>query len=161
MGGMSEDTRVELQAHVDAGCAQCGGLIESLGGFVQEPEAKIEQMVAQLLMDTQMAEPVGVRGGAVLTRRRVYEAESKVCIDIDQRESEPGISTVDGQILVRGGDLDDLEGVDVSLCKDGLPVAAGTVDMLGDFTIEGVPTGVYDLMMTMGKLEVAIQGIEI
>jgi hypothetical protein len=97
----------------------------------------------------------------VLTRRRVYEAESKVCIDIDQHEMEPGISTVEGQILIKGGDLDDLDGVSVSLCQNGLSVAVGTVDTLGDFTIEDVPTGNYDLTMTVGNLEVAIRGIEI
>ena len=118
-------------------------------------------MVAQPLMDTQMAAPVGVRGGSVITRRRVYEAESKVCIDIDQHEMVPGISTVEGQILIKGGDLEDLDGVSVSLCQSGLPIAVGTVDMLGDFTIEDVPTGNYDLTVTVGNLEVTIRGIEI
>ena len=161
MGGMAESTRDELRAHVADGCAQCEDRIASLGGFVQEPEPEKEQMIAQPLMDTQMAAPVGVRGGAVLTRRRVYEAESKVCIDIDQHEVEPGTSTVEGQILIRGGDLDDLEGVNVSLCQDGIPVAVGSVDMLGDFTIEDVPSGNYDLKMSVGNLDVAIRGIEI
>ncbi|MDP6453955.1 MAG: hypothetical protein QF898_11645 [SAR202 cluster bacterium] len=160
-GGMAEDTRDELQAHVDAGCAQCEGQINTLGGFVQKPEPEKKEMVAQPLMDTQMAAPVGVRGGAVLTRRRVYEAESKVCIDIDQHELEPGMSTVEGQILVKGGDLDDLEGVEVSLRQDGVQVAVGSVDMLGDFTIEDVQSGNYDLTMSVGSLDVAIRGIEI
>jgi hypothetical protein len=161
MGGMAEDTRSELQIHVDAGCAQCEDRIASMGGFVQEPEPEVHQMVAQPLMDTQMAAPVGVRGGAVLTRRRVYEAESKVCIDIDQHEMEPGSSTVEGQVLIKGGDLDDLEGVEVSLCQDGIPMAVGSVDLLGDFTIEGVTSGNYDLTMSVGNLEIAIRGIEI
>ena len=161
MGGMDEATRDELQAHVAAGCVPCEDRIASMGGFVQEPEPEVQQIVAQPLLDTQIAAPVGVRGGAVLTRRRVYEAESKVCIDINQHEVEPGTSTVEGQILIRGGDLDDLEGVTVSLCQSGLPMVAGIVDMLGDFTIEDVPTGNYDLTMTVGSLEVAIRGIEI
>ena len=161
MGGMDEATRDELQVHVAEGCAMCEDRIASMGGFVQKPEPEVRQMVAQPLMDTQMAAPVGVRGAAVLTRRRVYEAESKVCIDIDQHEVEPGTSTVEGQILIRGGDLDDLDGVNVSLCQGGIPMFVGTVDMLGDFTIEDVPTGNYDLTMTVGNLEVAIRGIEI
>jgi hypothetical protein len=161
MGGMAEDTRNELQAHVDAGCAQCESQIATLGGFVQKPEPEKQEMVAQPLMDTQMAAPVGVRGGAMLTRRRVYEAESKVCIDIDQHELEPGLSTVEGQVLVKGGDLDDLEGVEVSLRQDGVQVATGNVDMLGDFAIEDVQSGNYDLTMSVGSLDVAIRGIEI
>ena len=161
MGGMDEATRSELQAHMDAGCAQCEDRISSLGGIVQVPETENKELVAQPLMDTQMAAPVGVRGGAVLTRRRVYEAEGKVCIDIDQHELEPGTSTVEGQVLIKGGDLDDLDGVSVSLCQDGMPMVVGTIDMLGDFTIEDVPSGNYDLTMTVGSLEVAIRGIEI
>ena len=161
MGGMDQTTRERLQIHVAGGCVPCEDRIASLGGFVQQAEPEVQLMVAQPLMDTQMAAPAGVRGAAVLTRRRVYEAESKGCIDIDQHEVEPGTSTVEGQILIRGGDLDDLDGVNVSLCQGGLPIYVGTVDMLGDFTIKDVPSGKYDLTMTVGNLEVAIRGIEI
>ena len=161
MGGIDDAVRQNIQAHVDGGCPQCEDRISTLGGFGQQPEPEIQQMVAQPLMDTQIAAPAGVRGGATLTRRRVYEAESKVCIDIEQQEIEPGNSTVEGQVLVKGGDLNELEGVSVSLRQNGLPVVVGVVDMLGDFTIENVPSGNYDLIMTVGALEVAIRGIEI
>ena len=149
----------ELQTHFDSGCPSCQVQLDTLGALAVEPPPR--HLQAQPLLDTLMAAPVGVRGGAVLTRRRVYEAESKVCIDIDQHETEPGRSTVEGQVLIRGGDLNDLEGVTVSFCHDDVSVAEGTVDTLGDFTIEDVPSGSYDLMMTVGNLEVAIRGIEI
>jgi len=161
MGGMDEAARKEHQAHVAAGCVLCEDRIAQFGGYLQDTEPEVQQMVAQPLMDMQIASPAGVRGGAEPTRRRVYEAESKVCIDIDQHEVEPGTSTVEGQILIRGGNLDDLDGVNVSLCQGGLPMFVGTVDMLGDFTFEDVPSGNYDLTMTVGNLEVAIRGIEI
>lgn len=153
--------RDELQAHFDSACPTCQVQLDTLRALAVEPPPAPRQLQAQPLLDTVMAAPVGVRGGAVLTRRRVYEAESKVCIDIDQHETEPGRSIVEGQVLVRGGDLNDLDGVIVSLCHDDVSVVEGTVDMLGDFTIEDVPSGNYDLMMTVGNLEVAIRGIEI
>ena len=151
----------ELQAHFDSGCPSCQVQLDTLSALAVEPEPPSHHLQAQPLLDTRIAAPIGVRGGAVLTRRRVYEAESKVCIDIDQHEIEPGRSTVEGQVLIRGGDLNDLEGVIVSLCHDDVSVVEGTVDMLGDFTIMDVPSGNYDLMMTVGNLEVAIRGIEI
>ena len=38
-----------------------------------------------------------------LARRRGYEFDRKICIDIQQQESEDGSLTLEGQVLIRGG----------------------------------------------------------
>ncbi|MDP6513764.1 MAG: hypothetical protein QF878_11320 [SAR202 cluster bacterium] len=161
-GQLGEDERTSLEAHIGAGCAQCAERIIALGGMVSEPEPEpAQQMLVHPLMDTQMPQPAGVRGAAVLSRRRVYEAESKICIDIQQNETEPGISTIEGQILIKGGDLDEAAGASVSLSDAGNPVAKGQVDEIGDFSIVGVPAGIYDVTITIGSMEAMIKGIEV
>jgi hypothetical protein len=91
----------------------------------------------------------------------VYEAESKICIDLEQYESEPGLSTIDGQILIRGGDLGEADGATVSLTDSGTIIAESLVDEIGDFSITDVPSGVYDVKVVMGSMEAVIQGIEV
>jgi len=98
-----------VRSHIDAGCELCLERLRSVQGTVAdvEEEAATEQLLAQPLLDTQTLQPrmAGVRGSATLSRRRVYEAESRICIDLQQHEEQPGYSTLDGQVLVRGGDL--------------------------------------------------------
>ena len=55
------------------------------------------------LFDIQELHYAGGRSAASLARRRVYESESKICIDIQQQESEDGSLTLEGQVLIRGG----------------------------------------------------------
>ena len=162
-GQLGEDDRSKLEAHIATGCDQCAERIIALGGVVSEPEPEppAHQMLAQPLLDTQMAQPVGVRGAAILSRRRVYEAESKICIDIEQYESRPGFSTIDGQILIRGGDLDAATGATVSLNDSGIKIAEGRVDEIGDFSITDVPSGIYDVIVVLGSMEAVIKGIEV
>jgi hypothetical protein len=162
-GQLGGDERSELEDHITNGCKQCAERIIALGGMVPtpEPEDPAQPMLAQPLMDTQMAQPAGVRGSTILSRRRVYEAESKICIDIEQYEFEPGLSTIDGQVLVRGGSLDDAAGASVSLMDSDNVIAQGQVDEIGDFSITDVPSGIYDVKIVMGKMEAVIQGIEI
>lgn len=162
-GQLGEDERSELEAHIATGCEQCAKRISALGGVVSEPE-QVEstlKMLAQPLFDTRMAQPAGVRGAAVLSRRRVYEAGSKICIDIEQYETQPGYSTIDGQILVRGGDLDEATGATVSLSVSGNKIAESQVDEIGDFSIANVPSGIYDVVVVMGSMEAVIKGIEV
>jgi hypothetical protein len=161
-GQLGEVDRSELEAHITGGCDNCTERINALGGLIPEPEAKpTKQIVAQPLLDTQMAQPAGVRGSAILSRRRVYEAESKICIDLEQYESEPGLSTIDGQILIRGGDLDEADGAIVSLTDADTTIAESLVDEIGDFSITDVPSGIYDVKIVMGSMEAVIQGIEV
>ncbi|MCH7800732.1 MAG: hypothetical protein IIC24_04215 [Chloroflexi bacterium] len=162
-GQLGENERSELEAHIATGCDQCSERISALGGVVSktEPDESTRQMLAQPLLDTQIAQPAGVRGGAVLSRRRVYEAENKICIDIEQYETQPGLSTIDGQILVRGRDLDEATGATVSLSVSGNKIAESRVDEIGDFSIADVPSGIYDVIVVMGSMEAVIKGIEV
>ena len=165
MDQLGSPDREAVQSHIDSGCETCLKRLESVTGTVSEPEPRVaaEQLLAQPLLDTHMLQPqmAGVRGTATLMRRRVYEAESRICIDIQQHEQEPGLSTLEGQVLVRGGDLSEVAMSMVILDSDGTRMKETPVDSLGDFTIPEVPTGVYDLVVAFANAEVTIKGIEI
>lgn len=65
----------------------------------QEPS----MIIVSPLFDIRELHYAGVRSAASLGRRHVYESESKICIDIQQQESEDGSLTLEGQVLIPGG----------------------------------------------------------
>ncbi len=164
-GTADEDSAQELENHLEAGCVQCDERIASIEQYaeVPTPPSDARQMDAQPLLDTQLVQPrtSGVRGGATLVRRRVYEAEGRICIDIQQREVEPGSSVLEGQVLLRGGGLDDIADSLISLWSEDRRVGTAKVDALGDFTISEVPQGCYDLTVELDGANVILRGIEI
>jgi hypothetical protein len=155
--------RAELQLHFDSGCQLCNERLNSLMEFDVEPESpEQEQLIAQPLFDTELQpSPIGVRGEATLTRRRLYEAENRICLDIQQLEIEPGLVTLEGQVLVRGGGLDEVVDARVSLFMAGELVHETTADELGDFEIPDVKSAIYDMKVTTGNMEVMVKGIQI
>ncbi len=169
MGQLGALDWANVQSHIDLGCETCLTRLASFQGTVPEPEPEpepefvTEHLLAQALLDTHMLQPrmVGVRGTATMSRRRVYEAESRICIDIQQHEEVPGSWTLEGQVLVRGGDLSEVAQSMVILGRDGTQVKETQVDALGDFSIPEVPAGVYDLVVAFANAEVIIRGIEI
>ncbi len=164
-GTADEDSAQELENHLEAGCVQCDERIVSIEQYaeVPTPPSDARQMDAQPLLDTQLVQPrtSGVRGGATLVRRRVYEAEGRICIDIQQREVEPGSSVLEGQVLLRGGGLDDIADSLISLWSEDRRVGTAKADALGDFTISEVPQGCYDLTVELDGANVILRGIEI
>ncbi len=121
-----------------------------------------EHMLAQPLLDTQLHPRLaGVRGASTLSRRRVYEAESKICIDIQQHEIRPGSATLEGQVLIRGGKLEDVAQAVVHLNQNGTAVHDSGGDVFGDFSIPDVLPGRYDLTVALEDLVVVVKGIEV
>ncbi|MDP6453130.1 MAG: hypothetical protein QF898_07455 [SAR202 cluster bacterium] len=152
-----------MENHIEAGCGPCEARIESLLDLAatEVPIPVKNEMVAQPLFDTQLQpQPVGVRGGATLTRRRLYEAENKVCVDIEHQHSDDGIQ-LEGQILIRGGNLDEVSHTVVTLFREGLLVATSEVDFVGDFQVPGIQPGMYDLEITNADMNVTLQGFDI
>lgn len=162
-GQLSLSGREELQIHLDSGCSQCNERVNSLTGLDAEPATpEHDQLLAQPLFDTELQpSPLGVRGEATLTRRRLYEAENRICLDIQQLEIEPGLITLEGQVLVRGGGLDDIADAHVALFRSGVLAHETTVDELGDFEISNVISAVYDMKVTTGNMEVMVRDIQL
>ncbi|MCH8310912.1 MAG: hypothetical protein IIB17_10540, partial [Chloroflexi bacterium] len=76
-------------------------------------------------------------------------------------EIEPGLVTLEGQILVRGVGRDDVAGAHVALFKSGVLVHETNVDELGDFEISNVISAVYDMKVTTGNMEVMVRDIQL
>ena len=142
-----------LQSHVDSGCAHCAEGMAAIEQYTEFPSSQsdVRSIDAQPLLDTQLVQPLtsGVRSGATLVRRRVYEAEGKICIDVQHRESVPGSSILDGHVLVRGGSADDVADCRISLWSGDGRIHETKADALGDFTISNVPSGCYDLVVSL------------
>jgi len=155
--------QAELREHFDSGCLQCNERLNSLKDLDVKPETtRHEKLLAQPLFDTELQpSPLAVRGQATLTRRRLYEAENRICLDIQQLEVEPGLVTLEGQVLVRGGGLDDVADAHVALFRSGVMVHETYVDEFGDFEISNVTSAVYDMKATTGNMEVTVKGIQL
>ena len=161
-GLMSQSQQSELQRHFDSGCKQCNDRLNALKEFKAGPVApEQDQLLAQPLFDTELQPSPGVRGSATLNRRRLYEAENRICLDIQQLEVKPGLVTLEGQILVRGGNLADVVGANVSLLRSGVVVHQTEVDELGDFEIPDVASAVYDMKVATTSMNVIVRGMQI
>ena len=161
-GGLDSAQLRRMKTHLDSGCDSCETWVTSIREMAAEqPVAAKRPMLAQPLLDTRMQPQLaGVRGGATLTRRRVYEAENKVCVDIQQHYSDEGVE-LEGQIIIRGGDLDEVSGTVVTLSREGQPVATSEADFLGDFQMSNIEPGVYDLDITTPSMSVTLRGFDV
>ena len=60
-----------------------------------------------------------------------------------------------------GGFLDEATGATVSLSVGGNKTSEARVDEVGDFSIDDVPSGIYDVTVIIGSMEAVIKGIEV
>ena len=114
----SQVDRETLQNHLDPGCDSCADRLaqmQELHAPAEKPEP--QRITVSPLLDIQELHFAGVRSVATLARRRVYESESKVCIDIQQQESEDGSVALEGQMLIRGGGLHEVSSAAVALSQ--------------------------------------------
>ena len=103
-GASSQVERATLQDHLDKGCESCAERLTVMQGLDSPTESQEPQMITvSPLFDIQELHYAGGRSAASLARRRVYKSESKICIDIQQQESEDGSLTLEGQMLIPGG----------------------------------------------------------
>lgn len=88
------------------------------------------------------------RSAAAPTRQLLYSA---VPFDVDlylASGDTPRVLAVSGQVLpIDGDDFASVRGMKVSVERDGATVASVETSEFGEFTIDGVPPGIYDLRL--------------
>lgn len=99
---------------------------------------------------------LGVRGAGLMTRQMLYQAgDYNIDLSIDYVEQTQAINVI-GQTMPRDADLSAVVGADVEL-RQGSTVAFGAkTNEFGEFIIDGIPEGTYDLRITLKAEEIDI-----
>ena len=118
------------------------------------------QMPAVLVFDSlYRSELAGIRSTGVADRQLLYSAGG---YSIDLQMAQAGVSSVNlmGQILKEGEEgFDSVVGVPLQLLRDGVATAAALTDAVGEFRIEGIICGQYDLYFEGRGRRIAIPGV--
>jgi len=110
----------------------------------------LQRITAVLKADLATGKAVfGERSGAGTARQMLFEAGNSA-IDLRLTETEEGLQ-VRGQILGDGFEY----------CKYEMGDRGGTANEHSEFSIDGIPPGVYTLTVTGDREEIVIEEIEV
>jgi len=120
------------------------------------------QMVAILVFDSlSRPEIAGVRSTDAADRQLLYSAGG---YSVDLQMAQAGAATVNviGQILREGEQgFDSVFGLPLQLVKSGAPAASTITDSVGEFRINGISQGEYDLYFEGRGRRILIPGIPV
>jgi hypothetical protein len=120
------------------------------------------QMSAVLVFDSlYRPEVAGIRSSALADRQLLYSAGG---YSIDLQMAQADISSVNlmGQILKEGEQgFDSVVGVMLQLVRNGAAAASATTDEVGEFRINGIIPGEYDLYFEGRGRRIVIPGVPI
>jgi hypothetical protein len=158
------DCRVETAQHLLA-CAECAAELRSLRAFLASepapapsPLTRLRRVLARALAAPPNWAAAGVRGvGDGHTFG--YEA-GDVTITVNPGQDGPGPSGVLGLVL-RGDDVEAASGAEVRLFAPDGTVRYATVDDVGNFIFDAVPTGTYDLEVELSDQVVVVPRLQV
>jgi hypothetical protein len=166
-GRLGGDERKRIAEHV-AGCPRCREELAVLAEFLKRTSApeparsgvleRVKILIAEWVgggPGSQATAPAGVRGEAEGTF--VFEAgETQIALRSRPADDRTGRVSILGLITGQAGD-----GWEVHLWRDGKPAGNVAVDDLGNFSIDAIPPGRYDLIVAGGGVEIHIQEVPI
>ena len=120
------------------------------------------QLVASLLFDSlQRFVPVGARSTGVEGRQLLYQAEN-YSIDLQVALLDQSHAELTGQIL-REGELrfESVTGLQLELIHDGGTILSTVTNDRGEFRVEAVNFGSYDLRLDASDASITIVGLPI
>jgi hypothetical protein len=124
--------------------------------------ARVGQLVASLVFDS-MARPAlaGTRSTESANRQLLYRA-GDYSVDLQIAASTQTSGDLLGQVL-REGEVafDSVAGLKLELAAEGRPSRSAVTDQMGEFTINQIECGVYDLRIEMPEGSVTIPGLPV
>jgi hypothetical protein len=121
----------------------------------------LKRVVARLTFDGGSQPAVGVRSAGTQGARRqlVYSADTlDVALNILPRARDKKFD-IHGQVLAHN-DVE-LGSFSVQLLQRETELAITTTDDLGSFTMEAIPSGVHELILSSDRVEVSIKPVEL
>jgi hypothetical protein len=173
-GRLAATEASEIDDHLAVGCASCSSVgdwysrVKSIAarddsveppGWVLKRAFKAfmahrdsyasgvpSQMSAVLVFDSlYRAEPAGIRSTGAADRQLLYSAGG-YSIDLQMAEADIRSVNLMGQILKEGEQgFDSVVGLPVQLVRGGAAAASAITDAMGEFRIDGIFRGEYDL----------------
>lgn len=177
-----------IRAHLGTGCGACRkqvvqlqkvlaaianhGLVEPSDWLIQQAknlfawhktnpgENRLEQIPAILLVDSFAAGLLpGFRGAGPMTRQMLYRAgEYDIDVSIDYVEPAQAIDIM-GQAMPLRADFGSVVGADVKLLNASCAAFGTKTNEFGEFILDGVPEGIYDLKIQLKDQELGIVGL--
>lgn len=120
------------------------------------------QLVASLLFDSlQRPSPAGARSGGVDGRQLLYKAED-YSIDLQLASLDQSRASLTGQILREGEMMfESVAGLQLDLTRDGGTVLSTVTNDRGEFRVEALDYGSYDLRLDTNDASITIVGLPI
>lgn len=161
---LGPDDRRRVTAHLRE-CPHCTDELHQLRGFLASEPAgalagaagRVKRLIATLLAPGPAPglASVGVRAGAA-EASRLYQAA-----DVTIRLSAAGRASLDGLVWREAAELEAIAGELVTLTDARGSAVSTTIDDLGGFAFEGVPTGAYRLEVALGDEIVTIEDVRV
>jgi len=127
--------------------------------------AGLGKLVATLVFDSStQLRPVGVRGSALGTRRRMYEVGDTAVLDIQEEPLESGFTAVEGQVHFKGATRAEGSTAQIDLLRNNVsrdPHLETPANSLGEFSFTQVPLGDYALSIFTSNLEIVIPHLDL
>ena len=188
-GELSEDKRGAVQRHVEAGCVRCHREMSRLRDLLEvvtnpclldPPEwlfrhavvlfrqrlkdpspSRISRILAFLVIDN-FAESrlLGLRHIDPSSRQMLYRAGAyEIDLLIERSETTPGVDLL-GQVRPCGEGIPPFGEAIVELWRDDQLVGTAKINPMGDFVLEGIPEGIYDVRLQREGDEIHITGLQ-
>jgi len=121
----------------------------------------LERLVATLTFDSNLQPATGLRAAGIseVQRQLVYSTDAADVAIVVRPRARDGLVDIHGQILP----ADDADpGVfGVQLLESSSEVATTATNDLGEFTFEGVPPGVYEVLAGSDRVEIQLPEVEL
>lgn len=190
-GRLTPDAAETVAAHLVTGCGQCEAsrawyqqvkLVATNDDSVEPPPwilkravrifdargprtsavRRATELFASLLFDSlQRPAPAGARSSGVEGRQLLYQAED-YSIDLQVASLDQSRAELTGQILREGERMfESVAGLQLDLIRDGGTILSTVTNDRGEFRVEAVDNGSYDLRLDASDASITIVGLPI